>query len=222
MRKFIFIIFMIICKSNLLYAQDTITLLSGEEISAKVLEVTPIEIKYKKNNNQEGPIYTIEKRDVFMITYENGSKDLFNQDMSYMNQQHPTILSPKKSPGLAWFLSFLVPGVGQFYNGDVSTGIGFMTLNIAGSIFMVVGASVENINTNTVGAVLVLSSRITAQIDAPIGAHKKNLANGYLSWNLGKDTHLSLQPEFKLASVPIEQNMSLVPTCGVGLTLNFR
>ncbi len=79
MRKFIFIVFIVICSSNSLSAQDIIILQNGEEISAKVLEVNPTEIKYKRFGS-ERPIYSIEKFRIFMIKYEDGYTDLFNQE----------------------------------------------------------------------------------------------------------------------------------------------
>ncbi len=60
-------------------AQDLITKTDGTDISAKVLEVTTSVIKYKKFENQDGPIYNIKKSDVLMIRYENGTKDIFNE-----------------------------------------------------------------------------------------------------------------------------------------------
>jgi hypothetical protein len=58
-------------------AQDTLFRLSGESIGVKVLEITPLEIKYKLTSNPEGPTYTVLKSDVFMIEYANGSNEVF-------------------------------------------------------------------------------------------------------------------------------------------------
>ena len=60
-------------------AQDIIILRSGEEIAARVEEVATDVIKYKKFDNLTGPTYNIEKSKVFMIRYENGSRDVFNE-----------------------------------------------------------------------------------------------------------------------------------------------
>ena len=57
---------------------DILTLRDGSEISAKVVEITSNEIKYKKCDYQDGPLYTKLKSDVFMIKYSNGSKDVFS------------------------------------------------------------------------------------------------------------------------------------------------
>jgi len=62
------------------FSQDVITKKSGEDINAKVLEVTSTEIKYKKFDNQTGPTISILKSDVFMIKYENGTKDVFKDE----------------------------------------------------------------------------------------------------------------------------------------------
>ncbi|MCX6210807.1 MAG: hypothetical protein NTZ59_15215 [Bacteroidetes bacterium] len=63
-----------------LFSQDIITKLNGEEIKAKVLEVNQTTIKYKKFEFITGPDYTISKSEVFMIKYENGTKDIFKID----------------------------------------------------------------------------------------------------------------------------------------------
>lgn len=62
------------------YAQDIITTKKGEDIKAKVLEITIHEVKYKKVENPDSPIYTLLKSDILMIRYENGSKDIFNEE----------------------------------------------------------------------------------------------------------------------------------------------
>jgi hypothetical protein len=60
-------------------AQDILTKRNGDEIQVKVQEVNLDEIKYKRYDNQEGPMISIAKRDVFMIKYENGTKEMYNQ-----------------------------------------------------------------------------------------------------------------------------------------------
>ena len=62
------------------YPQDIIILKSGEEIPTIVVEVSVDVIKYKKIDNQNGPTYSIAKSDIFMITYSNGTKDVFSSE----------------------------------------------------------------------------------------------------------------------------------------------
>ena len=62
-------------------AQDNIILKSGQEVAAKVLEVSNADIKYKRTDNPDGPIYTMPARDVFLIKYANGTKDILSQQV---------------------------------------------------------------------------------------------------------------------------------------------
>lgn len=60
-------------------AQDKLHKMNGETIEVKVKEVTAKEIRYKKADNADGPTYTIGKREVESIEYQNGSEDVFNK-----------------------------------------------------------------------------------------------------------------------------------------------
>ena len=60
------------------YAQDVITLKSGEEIKAKVEEISSTQVKYKRFDNLEGPTVILAKEEVFFIKYENGTKEIIN------------------------------------------------------------------------------------------------------------------------------------------------
>jgi hypothetical protein len=59
------------------FAQDVITTKKGEDINAKILEVSLSSIKYKKLDNLNGPIYNILITDILLVRYQNGTKDLF-------------------------------------------------------------------------------------------------------------------------------------------------
>lgn len=61
------------------FAQDIIICRNGDEIQSKVLKISKTEVEYKKWTNQDGPAYTIEKAEVFMIKYQNGDKDVFKE-----------------------------------------------------------------------------------------------------------------------------------------------
>jgi len=66
--------------SLLVFSQDIIMLRTGDEIKAIVSEVDINQIKYKNFENPNGPQYVIEKSKVFFIKYQNGTKDVFNQN----------------------------------------------------------------------------------------------------------------------------------------------
>ena len=73
------------------FAQDIITLKSGNEIQALVQEIGDVDVKYKKFDNPNGPSYTLKKSEIFMIKYDNGSKDVFADNVA-------TDASPAKTP----------------------------------------------------------------------------------------------------------------------------
>jgi len=60
-------------------AQDIIIKNDKSEIKSKVIELTSTTIKYKKWENQDGPLYNIENKEVFMILYANGQREIIKQ-----------------------------------------------------------------------------------------------------------------------------------------------
>ncbi|MEO5569693.1 MAG: hypothetical protein ABIT08_02600 [Bacteroidia bacterium] len=80
MKKIVTLIAFIIACQFAYSQQDVIIMKTGDEIKSKVLEVGSNEIKYKKADNIDGPAYSVAKSDVFMIKYENGTKDVFNNE----------------------------------------------------------------------------------------------------------------------------------------------
>jgi hypothetical protein len=79
MRRIIFIFLLFISAVSAINAQDNILKRNGEEVQAKVTDVGKTEIKYKKFSNLSGPEYVMLVSDIFMITYENGDKDVFEE-----------------------------------------------------------------------------------------------------------------------------------------------
>lgn len=62
------------------FAQDVIICRNGDEISSKILKISKSEVEYKKWTNPDGPTYTLEKAEIFMIKYQNGEKDVFKDE----------------------------------------------------------------------------------------------------------------------------------------------
>ena len=59
------------------FSQDLFIYTDGSELNVKVLRVNKNDISYKKNSNINGPEYVEDKINLFMIKYENGTKDIF-------------------------------------------------------------------------------------------------------------------------------------------------
>lgn len=56
---------------------DVIIMQNGDEISAKVIEISQRTITYKSCENLGGPLFVLSKEKVFMIRYVNGTKEVF-------------------------------------------------------------------------------------------------------------------------------------------------
>ncbi len=74
MRKFYYLLLTSCCFT--LHAQDVITFKNGDEINAKVMDIGTAEIKYKKSENLDGPVYSVYKTAVFRIKFENGTMEV--------------------------------------------------------------------------------------------------------------------------------------------------
>jgi len=228
---------------------------NGNEIQAVVQEVGVEVVKYKKYDNPDGPIYIKIKSEIFMIKYENGSKDVFSEEATpatAVKQNRTTVnqkispytsttnsqqqlstlrytfgkqISPygsEKSPFLAGFLSFLIPGVGQFYNGDVGGGFLFLGGNIVFNSIWMSSAKTDyygNVEINgsqfAIGFIGALAINVWSIVDGVQGAKKVNIARGY---RLGDNKYLKIQPTI------LQQNhlaKGEKNTFGMSLCLNF-
>lgn len=133
-----------ILSTNLTIAQDVITKTTGEDIKAKVLEVTTTEIKFKKTEMPDSPVFSLLKSEVLIIRYENGTKDVFNnQPVVEKNMQSDVVKpTPKKKAIEGKKISFGVKGGLNYSNlsGDDNKPIlgyhvgGFVEYKFNGSI----------------------------------------------------------------------------------------
>lgn len=70
-------------------AQDIIIFTNGDEVEAKVVEVSDTEIKYKTWSNLNGPTWVKKTTEIFMIHYENGTKQTFSTAQKLQQQTIP-------------------------------------------------------------------------------------------------------------------------------------
>jgi hypothetical protein len=64
------------------FSQDTLQFKNGTKIQVIVKEINPENIKYKKFDNQEGPMITVLKNEVTSIKYANGTIDVLDTVVS--------------------------------------------------------------------------------------------------------------------------------------------
>ncbi|WBO83790.1 hypothetical protein [Hymenobacter yonginensis] len=58
-------------------AQDLLVKHNTEEIQVKVVEVTPTDVRFRRTDNPDGPLYIVRKAEVRLIRYANGTQDEF-------------------------------------------------------------------------------------------------------------------------------------------------
>lgn len=67
---------------------DSLFLKSGAHVTAKIIEINPKEVKYKKCDNPDGPVIIIRKADVATIKYSNGTSEDFNETGKSKQSEH--------------------------------------------------------------------------------------------------------------------------------------
>ncbi|WP_395050764.1 hypothetical protein [Flavobacterium sp.] len=85
--------------SYLGFSQDIIIRKNGSEIKSKVTEISESAIKYKKWDNIEGPVYSIQISLVSMIKYVNGQQEVFDDSIKSLgtNNQNDNIVEPARN-----------------------------------------------------------------------------------------------------------------------------
>jgi len=106
--KNLLLIILFACSSNFIKAQDTLTMRSGENVIVKIIEVGSNEVKYKKIENLNGPIFATLKSDLYLIRYENGSKDDFSNIGKAANTQE--LYTQGYNDALKYYKSYKVTG----------------------------------------------------------------------------------------------------------------
>lgn len=157
MRNLFITLLLIAVGTSSAFAQDLITKKNGEDVKAKVLEVTPSEVKYKLFDEPNGVTYTAKKSELLMIRYESGRNEVFTQNsMSdlYLSDREPLeglrpnmkykelktmynfkeftpTLADRYSPAWTGVASFFIPGLGECINGEWGRGLGKFFGNVA-------------------------------------------------------------------------------------------
>jgi hypothetical protein len=120
----------ILRKTNLLLAEcDDLIFKDGTEMKVRVIEINPYEVKYRKCDFPEGPVYSSKRSDLFMIRYANGTKEVFSSAPPGAPEQYPSkILPPTQHP---FAVAALVSGLVGIWP---LTGLGSILAIVFGSI----------------------------------------------------------------------------------------
>ncbi len=272
-----FLICIVLLSPLCAHAQDLITKKDGEDIQAKIIEVTQTEIKYKKFSNQDGPTFVLPKSEILIVRYQDGTNEIFDykpNDNSRGQENGPYALTPyageaidkirprmeykdykklydpkkysredgdRYNPGVCGFLSFLVPGVGQFVCGQVGRGFVWLGSSLGCTALIVSGMIIELNETpsferhngiltlddktrfqDTLATILMVAGGaglVTVDVwsicDAIKMAKIKNMYNNDVRYI--RSISMNLQPSVS----NIRMGDSAVPVLGATLALNF-
>ena len=198
------LVFTIICISKLnaqfLY-QDVLYLKDGEIIRGDIIEhFSADSLKLRK---YDGDILILAKSNIIKTKRE--AYELYNGKRIVI----------KKQPGKAFLLSFFLPGLGQYYNGDWEKGVIQQSLAVGGTIlFLTEGLGDDWNNFYTIWAPIGLGIAATGSIwsiiDAPISARR---INRQYTVNSGKKLDLYANCKF--------DGLSIDPMVTINLTLHF-
>ncbi|MDM1554764.1 MULTISPECIES: hypothetical protein [Chryseobacterium] len=64
---------------NIFYSQDKISKKNGSSLDVKLVEIGSSEITYKDLDNLEGPVHSLNKSEVYQITYSTGKTDVLGR-----------------------------------------------------------------------------------------------------------------------------------------------
>jgi len=211
------------------YAQDIITTKKGEDIKAKVLEITIQEVKYKKVENPDSPIYSLLKSDILMIRYENGSKDIFNEEtketQKIVEKQENSFKNRITIVGDDCFLNGVPISAGEMkqhlYKDEAAKELykkaqrqrsGQIVCTVLGSVSVTVGATIflvntatyperqdENLNILFYTAIPTVGFLIPTQILR--SASNRNKAEAIETYNRNQERRVSITPTIGVGSV---------------------
>ena len=126
MKKVLFIIVALMA-FNVSNSQDIIIKKSGDEIKSKIFEVTSTDVKYKNFDNQNGPLYTISKADIFVIKYENGTKEIISDEKPALTaNSNDDLFNKGKMDAQRYYDGYKGAGTGTFITGFISPLIGLI------------------------------------------------------------------------------------------------
>lgn len=130
MKRTVLLLLAAICGVFTAAAQDVIVKTDEAKVEAKVTEITPQELRYKRFSNIEGPTYVLPLTDIWYIQYANGEKEFFTQPAPAAETIPATPLTPAKTVIPAIPLTPATPAyesktykVGELYDKDGVKGV---------------------------------------------------------------------------------------------------
>ena len=206
--------------------QDVVYLKNGSIIRGDIVEYTPNDtVKIMTNDGS-----------VFVYDFAQVEKFAKEQPVSSINKNAYSV--EKKSPWISGFLSFCIPGLGQFYNGenrkgwvDLATSLGGFTGMYAGSYMVVCGAEYDGapkdgmVITGTVlmlaGMGTMLVNGIHSIVDAAKSSNRINTENGFVMYQFNDRCAFGMQPSIAYECPQYLQGSKPELSAGMKFKLTF-
>ena len=209
--------------------QDVVYLKNGSIIRGDIIEYAPNDtVKIMTNDGS-----------VFVYDFAQVEKFAKEQPVGTINKNAYSV--EKKSPWLSGFLSFCIPGLGQFYNGenrkgwvDLATSLGGFTGMYAGSYMVVRGAEYEYyygepkdgmVITGTVlmlaGMGTMLVNGIHSIVDAAKSSNRINTENGFVMYQFNDRCAFGMQPSIAYECPQYLQGSKPELSAGMKFKLTF-
>lgn len=206
--------------------QDVVYLKNGSIIRGDIIEYTP---------NDTVKIMTTDGS-VFVYDFAQVEKFAKEQSISTINKNAYSV--EKKSPWISGFLSFCIPGLGQFYNGenrkgwvDLATSLGGFTGMYAGAYMVVCGTEYDGapkdgmVITGTVlmlaGMGTMLANGIHSIVDAAKSSNRINTENGYVMYQFNDRCAFGMQPSIAYERPQYLQGSKPELSAGMNFKLTF-
>ena len=209
--------------------QDVVYLKNGSIIRGDIIEYTP---------NDTVKIMTTDGS-VFVYDFAQVEKFAKEQSISTINKNAYSV--EKKSPWISGFLSFCIPGLGQFYNGenrkgwvDLATSLGGFTGMYAGAYMVLRGAEYEYyygepkdgmVITGTVlmlaGMGTMLVNGIHSIVDAAKSSNRINVESGFVMYQFNDRCAFGMQPSIAYECPQYLQGSKPELSAGMNFKLTF-
>ena len=171
------------------------------KVTMSVMQSDKDVVYLKDKSIIHGSIVRLIPNESLMIQIEGGSKYNFNVDeVLKVEMENPeqipidpippslkTIVPSRKSPFLASGLSFVMPGLGQFYNGQPSKGGTFAFITIVSIVSLI---ALDETDNDPVGAIIALGYLVNWHAGTCDAYHSAKKINA----RLNRQSQLSISP----------------------------
>lgn len=210
--------------------QDVVYLKNGSIIRGDIIEMVPGETV--KIMTADG--------NVFVHDFAQVEKFAKEQPISTINKNAYSV--DEKSPWLSGFLSFCIPGLGQFYNGESRKGWVDLATSLGGYLGMYVGASMIVYGVDyemmydgttrdgmfTTGVMLMfagmgvmIGNGIHSIVDAAKSSNRINAENGYVMYQINDRCAFGMQPSIAYERPQYLQGSKPELSAGMNFKLTF-